>query len=201
MENEDEEWTTTLGACVDRKAAASKSDDEADKYKKVHVIVNPHGRYVSRIPITPRACSRPSHDANTITSDALKRGLNGHCPECNTLGWVCPGCMGGRWPEIRGGCAVDQSCPQCMGFEFACDDNVNLRIIDDIETRIRLAKGAWASSEEDIKAMEKELLEETIDRYEWINRRRAEMGRALINVKDLEREYRELYEEEEEEEQ
>ena len=71
-----------------------------------------------------------------------------------------------------------------------------LRELEHLESRISWAKessGESVRSEGNIKALQNEALEVTMDRYRWINERKAEMGLDLEDLEDLERQRRKSY--------
>lgn len=51
--------------------------------------------------------------------------VQGWCRECGDARWICPGCGGVsiRYDRVFNSCGFDTACPQCLGFEFAIEDN------------------------------------------------------------------------------
>lgn len=127
--------------------------------------------------------------------DVLEHYFGGVCPFCDGAHDICPGCGGISqvYPDIFGGCGVDQSCPACMGLDFAIDDKHRLRYIEQLVSS--LYGSVKAGGCEEIEGMLAEILDLTQERYEFINDMRAEMGLRLVNVdkmvKDTEDEFRE----------
>ncbi|KAE8382722.1 hypothetical protein BDV26DRAFT_288281 [Aspergillus bertholletiae] len=125
----------------------------------VQCCVNPHGR------------------------DVLWKYWGGSCPFCYGHGHYCPGCgTASLFPDLWGGCAVDQSCPVCLGFDFAMDDKTTLRTVEKYESDLR--RGRFRS-EGDREAIKEEILALVRQRYELINTRRLEMGLGYYDVEEI----------------
>ncbi|KAJ5894013.1 hypothetical protein N7495_005704 [Penicillium taxi] len=134
----------------------------------VKIIVKPHGR------------------------DVLKYYYWGHCPECGGSGSFCPGCGGvsRRWPDLFGSCGVDQSCPVCLGYDFAYREKLELRYLEQASDSISYAISALKKPDssktiEEVLAMKAEYLLGERERYKLINAQRAEMGMKLHNVEKI----------------
>lgn len=95
------------------------------------------------------------------------------------------------WPELFGDCGEDLSCPVCHGYNFALEDDIAMRCLDDTEERLR---SRWRRqkdgqdseySKTEIRDLQEELLSLVRDRFERINKRRTEMGMELEDVNEL----------------
>lgn len=116
--------------------------------------------------------------------DVIKHYFKGCCPNCGTAGWFCPGCGGVsvRFPDIFGSCATDQSCPVCLGYEFALEDKMRIRALDQPEMRLYEYKESQDMSgmcKAQIAKMKTETLALVEERYGLIHARKVEMGLKL----------------------
>ncbi|KAE8393894.1 hypothetical protein BDV23DRAFT_148788 [Aspergillus alliaceus] len=66
------------------------------------------------------------YSATVLTASSLNRAVleyffHSHCPYCGQGCSFCPRCgvVGSVFPDLFGGCGVNQSCPVCMGYDFA----------------------------------------------------------------------------------
>ncbi|OJJ47806.1 hypothetical protein ASPZODRAFT_131386 [Penicilliopsis zonata CBS 506.65] len=127
--------------------------------QEIQIFVRPHGR------------------------DVLKYYFNGACPECGGRSWSCPGCggYGIRFPDIFGSCGRDQSCPVCLGHEFALEDKQTHR---DLETLSSKRSAPVLSVDEKMQIRE-EILSTKRNRYELINARKQEMGMPTEDIDKL----------------
>ncbi|GMF78878.1 unnamed protein product [Aspergillus oryzae] len=86
--------------------------------------------------------------------------------------------------NLRGGCSVDQSCPVCLGYDFAMDDKIRSREVGEYETRLSRGEcsfGCYGEPEE----LKQEILKMVRERYEFIDARRQEMGLSGYDVDDI----------------
>ncbi|KAE8413044.1 hypothetical protein BDV36DRAFT_287343 [Aspergillus pseudocaelatus] len=118
-----------------------------------------------------------------LSADVLRYYWGGDCPFCYMDGWYCPGCGPAmQFPDLFGGCAVDQSCPVCYGYDFAMNDKIMLREIEEYESRLWGAKSGPAEYRAELR---QEILEMVRERYELIDARRQEMGLSRYDVDDI----------------
>ncbi|KAJ9294378.1 hypothetical protein DTO271G3_6953 [Paecilomyces variotii] len=156
------------------KSIAVNDGDAKDSPPEVALIVNPHGR------------------------DVIKHYFHGSCPHCGSTGWFCPGCGGVsvRFPDLFGGCGVDQSCPVCLGYEFALEDKRRIQELDWPETILYKYKdredmsGLCKAQMAKTKAEALELAEE---RYGLIYDRKVEMGLNVENENKTLQDWKDSY--------
>ncbi|GIJ98283.1 hypothetical protein Aspvir_000399 [Aspergillus viridinutans] len=144
-----------------------KSQNEGDG--ETNLIVRPHGR------------------------DVLKYYFGGRCPYCGSMGWFCRGCQQ-IWPDLFGSCGDDLSCPVCLGYDFALDDNMAIKRQWSLECSLpsrREAPFSTAEEEAKLRSLQEELLSLVRDRYERNNVRREDMGMKKEDVDKLVSDYNE----------
>ncbi|KJK61656.1 hypothetical protein P875_00086797 [Aspergillus parasiticus SU-1] len=137
--------------------------------------------FVARYPVE-------SENGSILTlshSDVLKYYWGGNCPFCYGHGWYCPGCGPAQlFPDLFGGCSVDQSCPVCLGFDFAMEDKIQLREVEEYEDRLAKGECPFGFLGE-LAELKGEILEMVRERYELIDARRQEMGLSGYDVDDI----------------
>ncbi|KAJ9217955.1 hypothetical protein DTO166G4_346 [Paecilomyces variotii] len=146
------------------KSMAVTDADAKDNHTGVALIVNPHGR------------------------DVIKHYFHGSCPHCGSTGWFCPGCggVGTRFPDLFGSCGVDQSCPVCLGYEFALEDKRRIRELDRPEMILYRYKDRGEMSglcKAQMAKTKAEALELAEERYGLIYDRKVDMGLNVENEK------------------
>lgn len=84
-----------------------------------------------------------------------------------------------------------------MGYDFALDDKVRLRYLEEITGRLLMHKSRYNDRyhipEAELNELKEEALEAHRERYELINLRKEEMGYKLANLEELEQDFRENY--------
>ncbi|KAE8323560.1 hypothetical protein BDV39DRAFT_217685 [Aspergillus sergii] len=155
------------------------SEDDPSSKASCDVLGDRLSSYVARFPVDSEV--QPS--VNPHGRDVLKYYWGGDCPFCYMDGWYCPGCGAAReFPDLFGGCAVDQSCPVCYGYDFAMNDKILLREVEEYGDRLWREKSL---SKEERTELKREILEMVRERYELIAARRQEMGLSRYDVDDI----------------
>ncbi|GFF44786.1 beta,beta-carotene 15,15'-monooxygenase [Aspergillus udagawae] len=105
--------------------------------------------------------------------DVLKHYFFGRCPNCGVNEWFCRGCQQ-MWPELFGSCGDDLSCPVCHGtlLKGGCVGGTS-------------TGRTPCTQNPRYEAYKSEMLSSLLDRYEWINARREEMGMRKEDVDEL----------------
>lgn len=90
--------------------------------------------------------------------------------------------MSVRFPDIFGSCATDQSCPVCLGYEFALEDKRRIRELDYPQTSLstyKRGRGLLGMCKAQIAKMKTDTLALVEERYRLIHARKIEMGLEL----------------------
>jgi len=115
-------------------------------------------------------------------SDVLAHYFNG-CPFCGDFGWTCPGCggFGQLWPSIKGVCdKQDQSCPVCMGTDFALHDKYSMIetwAYEKMVNKLKSDPNQNDLSPEEMQEWKDEALASVTERFREVHARNQEMGR------------------------
>lgn len=98
-----------------------------------------------------------------------------------------------RFPGIFGSCAVDQSCPICLGYGFALNDKVWIMRINDLLDTIY--GGPYRPVSDAGPDRLKELVvEEVRERFKLINARRQDKGMSVQDVERIVKDYMKIME-------
>ncbi|GAB1203790.1 hypothetical protein APSETT445_002430 [Aspergillus pseudonomiae] len=148
----------------------TSDDDDTASEASVDASARPLSAYVARF---PEEC-QVEYRVNPHGRDVLMNYWGGECPFCDGLHYYCPGCGPARlFPDLWGGCGVDQACPVCLGYNFAMDDKDALRVIEYYTDRLHRGD---AKCDGGYAEMKREILDMVRERYESINAQREEMG-------------------------
>ncbi|KAE8131259.1 hypothetical protein BDV38DRAFT_290444 [Aspergillus pseudotamarii] len=155
------------------------SGDDTSTEAGCDISSRPLSAYVTDFP----AESEVEYRVNPHGRDVLRYYWGGHCPFCYMNGWYCPGCGPAmQFPDLFGGCGVDQSCPVCYGYDFAMNDKVMLRKVEEYESRLWRTK---SESKEYRAELRQEILAMVRERYALIDARRQVMGFSRYDVNHI----------------